>query len=439
MAVKRTNPDAIGKKVFKIFKTTTIVVVIAGVIGGSAYGISKAVNNKEEEPQTSSIVTTAPYVTNDNDFIDDSTTEPSTELENEDEELKSIIDQIMKVEFQPTDTYFQNYDITGSVSDELNALNNADTPETNSDETSYDWYQNGIIDSDKLYEKIIANSKNSGIEITTNVEEITKAFTKKAQGWLDYIKKAAPNYDVGTGLKNIDTLSIKDTPDSNYMSYYYPIENKMEVDYSYSIDNNLLPYSLDFCIVQVCTNKNGNLDWDFMTCAFAESAIEDYGDIDEAVNYKDEDEKIEMLATALDISYDDMKKAFLESDVKSTITNAIEPELKDKVPLVLELMDIACGGGDIPAGCDEKLYRSYCEGNYKTILIKNVEINEARKRFSTDKSIEEIENERIERRKKVINNKYSKFDMDSKMKEELDNKIKELDHIFYKNKYNYNK
>lgn len=432
MGLKQVNPGISRGKTFKIVRNLIIGGTIIAIIGTVTYHLGKNSGNNEE--QSTSIGATMPDVTNGNDFIDDATMDSSTKLENDNEELKSIIDQILKVEFQPTDTYFQNYDIKSSVSDELNALNNANASETNSEETSYDWYQNGIIDSDKLYEKIIANSKASGIEITTNVEEITKDITKEIQGCLDYVKQKAPNYDSKASLKNIDTLKIDDVADEDYMSNYDSKKNLIEIDVQYTQEKNLFEYNIPYALFKALVKQGDEVYWNFISQRFNEDLIMDYENrnID---NYKDEGYKVEMLAAATGKSYEEFNKYYLESDINSII-GAFEPEMpKEYVLSILKALDIACGYGDIPAGCDETKFRNNASAYAKAGLLDTCYIMKMKEVYKDGKSIDDAQNEIIEVTKKVLNDKYSPLSMDDQTKAELDKCSDQLNKISYGVKY----
>ncbi len=432
MGTKRVNLGISNSKTFKVARNLIIGGTIVAIIGTATYQLGK--NSANNEEQSTSIVSTTTDVTNSNDFIDDSTMDSTTKLQNDDE-LKSIIDQILKVEFQPTDTYFQNYDIKNSISDELNALNNTNASETNLEETSYDWYQNGIIDSDKLYEKIIANSKASGIEITTNVEEITKVITKEIQGCLDYVKQKVPNYDSKASLKNIDTLKIDDVADKDYMSNYDSKKNLIEIDLQYSQqEKNLLEYNISYALFQALVKQGDEVYWNFISQRFNEDLIMDYENrnID---NYKDEGYKVEMLAAATGKSYEEFNKYYLESDVNSII-GAFEPEMpKEYVLSILKALDIACGYGDIPAGCDEIKFKNDASAYAKVGLLDNYYIMKMKEVYKDGKPIDDAQNEIIEVTKKVLNDKYSPLSMDDQTKAELDKCSDQLNKISYGVKY----
>ena len=425
MANRRTA----GKN-YVLIKIPAIAIVISGIIG-TVYGVSKLIDNHNEKEPTS-IVTTAPDISNNDSFVEESTTDFNNITD--ETELKNLIDQILAVEFQPTDTYFQNYDTVNSVSDELNALNKTDEAET-SEEVSYDWYKNGVIDSDKLYEKIISNSKASGIKITTNVEEITKAFTKEVQGCLDYIKNKAPNYNSKTPLKNIDTITIDDaSSDKTYMANYYPNQNHIEIDYLYSIDKNLLTYNILYTTFQALENQNNNLLFDIFTQRFTEDSIMDYGNTN-VDNYKDDGYKVEMLAAATGKTYEELSEFYLESNIKSII-DAFEPEIPDEeVLLTLKFLDLACGHGNIPSGCNKTAFLNNASAKAKMGLLKNIYIREIKDVLKDGKSIDDAKNEITEFKKKILNDKYSPLSMDSQTEEQLEKNIYELDTIFFDMKY----
>lgn len=463
-------------KKYRIVKKVIIAGLITAIMGGSAYGISVAVKNNSND-ETLSLTTTESSTSNSYDEYENSSianddygvetdeeknisydfTQMKSYYEYQDnEELNALIDQIKKVEFEASDVDFKNYDIVGLTSNELSILKDkAKTYNFKLDKTSYDWYKNGVIDSNKLYDKIISNSKEKGMEITDGLKIITNNFTDNLQGCMNYLKEKEPSYDFTIPLYNINKITVEDIADKDYIAFYDYTKNNFEVDYLYTKNTSLLDYGIIFQTFELLENQsisNGevyitsfNMDasntqaspifWDFIIQRFSEDYTQDYRNIPTS-NYQDEEAKMEMIVAATGVSYDEFNNLFLKSDQKGLV-QAFEPELQDSETVfsIFEGSDIACGYGVIPDGCDEETFRNNASAYSKSTLLKNFYIKMLKEVYVNGKSVDEAENEILEVKKIILNDRYSPYNMDEETKAALDDFVAKLDNIFYGLKY----
>lgn len=438
------------------------VVLIAIGAGSGAYIYNQ--NNTPEEKDSISTSTTLSSDSVSSDSLDNdggsveksyTFTEMKSSYEYPDNaELNGIIDKIKGVSFESTDGYFYNYEIEDMISEELEYIkSNSGTYKFKMDNTSYDWYKNKEVDCNILYDKIIQNSKDKNIDINDGQEIVTRKFAENLQDCMNYIRQKNPNYDFTIPLYNINNLTVTNITDTDYASFYDYTKNNFEIDY----DNvgNAADYNIVFQLFQVLENQSVansdiyitsfNMDasntsatpifWDFIIQSFSEKYTGDYFG-GEAANYMDETNKIELIAEATGSSYETINRLFLTSDQEGLI-KLFEKEMQDSTMVftILELLDISCGYGSVPDGCDEVSFRSNAGAKARLLLLENYYIKMAKQIIVDNQSFDNLEDKMLEKKQTILNGRYDNYYMNSETEEQLYNAINGLDEIIFNMKY----
>lgn len=375
-------------------------------------------------------------------------------------ELNSVIDEIKDINYQTNNEYFDYYNIYEVPQREILELR-ADTDvifDENIGENTYDWYVGGKVNSEKLYNKILSNTKNKGIDVNQNVEEIIKSFCNNLQSCIDLIKSKKADYYFDAALKNIDELSISGFDDDIYMGFYDYSTNLLQSDYNYTKEQNIFDYNIIHETMHVLSNKTlsgGNyyangfniedmstsespLFLDFIT----ERIVDEYACElcpNKIVEYDMEKYYIDSVCNSTGINYGYVQNSYLDSDLNQII-DAFEPEFRDFnwVYATLDGLDLACGYGYIPDGCDANKFKTDVCFNSKVNLLKNGYVRIIKDMVNNKITYDKAKSEILKLKQKILVDKYYSNNVENEQIE-LNNCIERLDNIFYRLQYSKSK
>lgn len=150
-------------------------------------------------------------------------------------DLKKAINAIMQVEFEGTYEPFISYDIYSKPETELEYIYTTDYADSCNPDLypiDYNWYNNGIVDEDLLYQKIILNTRKGGIRLTEDCRRIAEMVAYVAQYNIDYMMENHPSFNFNIPLYHLDTVSVDTSDEEWYYSLYVYDTNRILVNFT---------------------------------------------------------------------------------------------------------------------------------------------------------------------------------------------------------------
>jgi len=159
-------------------------------------------------------------------------------------DFDKMLSDIMSVEYVSDYELFNEYDILSRPGKEMALFKELNPEFVISEEAydnkSYDWYQDGIVDEQKIYQKILFNNIKGIVVNDSNTMRAVKTVSEVLQFNLDLIKKRYPDYDMDLALYVIDNLTVTDYDTDDWVAFMSYGNNRIYI----SFDNIDSPTSL---------------------------------------------------------------------------------------------------------------------------------------------------------------------------------------------------
>lgn len=344
-------------------------------------------------------------------------------------ELNNVIDEIKNINYSSNNREFINFDIYSKPQVEINEivcnnLYNSSNPDDY--HISYDWYIDGVIDSNVLYNKILENNINSGIENTVEVKRIAKMVSIKLNDVVSYIRNKFPEFKFNIPFCNINSLTVNTSDEDWYYSLYVYNFDRILVNFNLGFDEDFFMRTVIHEIIHLMFNgivdfsdfyKNGSsidavstletpLKHDFIIEYLADFYSHDIFGEPTQEKYAMEYDCINQLclSTNKDINYFEDCVAHFD---QNGLLESFEEELRDVnfVYSTISALDKSCGYGYFPDDCNIDLFKTDCY-NYAVVnLLKNVYIRNI-KEYSIGQITYEEAIQNIEDFKQSLGNYY---------------------------------
>lgn len=350
--------------------------------------------------------------TNDNDstekqqLSEKATTEKhngiSQESTKNDAVLKKSIKAIIGFEYKGYREDFIDFDIFSKPEKELELIYNcdyADSCDSKLYPIDYDWYKNGVVDEDLLYERIVQNNRSEGILMTSDCKRIARMISQVAQDNIDYLKNKFPSFNFNIPLYHLDTVTVNTSDEEWYYSLYVYDFNRILVNFTdintekffrSTVSHELFHllnrgqtgldnvYIAGSSVDSLETSENP-LECNFINEYFVEEAsYAAFGEKQNIYSYNREEHLIRFLALSTDTSFDDFETVAFGMN-KSMIYDSFEKEVRNPnfVYSTLYALDISChySTGVIDTyGYDYFTFKDDCEIYATFNVMKNLYI-----------------------------------------------------------------
>ena len=147
--------------------------------------------------------------------------------------LKKAIAALMAVEYNGYSRDFINFDIYNQPEREIALIGSTDyTDITNPSlyPIDYNWYKNGVVDENLLYERIVENNTKANIRMTSDCKRIAKMIAYVAQYNINYLKKKVPSFNFNIPLYHLDNVTVNTSDENWYYSLYVYDFNRILVN-----------------------------------------------------------------------------------------------------------------------------------------------------------------------------------------------------------------
>ena len=318
--------------------------------------------------------------------------------EYDDSKLSEIINDIKNIDYDSNNSYFNNFNIYNMPKDEMYEISyraqlNSFNPSNYTFE--YDWFINGEIVEDILYEKIINNTINKNIKIDEELRNAARKIVQEASRNVKYFKENIPNFNFNIAFYNLNNLFVSKNEIFGCISYYESTENVISTNFNYINDDigfsvteshEVLHLFLNKSVggniicesgasIDLLDNDNSSLAICFMEEYFVQNiACKNLNRLD-LNDYVEEKEKINLLCYATNKNENYFEENFICSNQNAFISS-FEEELQDfkYVYSTLYALDLSCGYGKFPDDCNTDFFRKECFDFARFNLIKNAYI-----------------------------------------------------------------
>lgn len=284
-----------------------------------------------------------------------------------DKMLKKAIKAIMDFKYKGYHEDFIDFDIYSKPEKELELIYNTDYKHTCDPELypiNYAWYNNGVVDEDLLYKRIVQNNRNEGILMTADCKRIAKMLAQVAQNNIDYLKENQPSFNFNIPLYHLDTVTVNTSTEDWYYSLYVFDFNRILVNFTdihsedffrSTVSHELFHlfsrgevgmkkiFLAGSSIDSLDTHENP-LEQNFINEYFVETAsYSAFGEVPRVHSYERERCIIELISRSTDTDFDDFESVAFGTD-KSMIYYAFEEEFRNPnfVYSTLYAYDLSC-------------------------------------------------------------------------------------------------
>ena len=359
------------------------------------------------------------------------------------DDLNSIIDQIKSIKYISSYDEFNEYDVYSKPMIEANNILSTNyTVDYDKYPINYDWYKNGVVDENALYNKIINNIKNEQIDNNHYIDKIAKEVSVTLKYNINLIKKVNPDFKFNLAFYNLNNLVVNTTTQDDCAAFYAPGSNTLCVNINYidgfdsfknTISHELFhlifnsclecdPFYFSGCGIDDTTTLENPLATDFLTELTAENFSYAAFNEEPSCLYDEEREKLNYicLCTGKDKKY--YESCVVNADIKGII-NSFEPEFRsvNYVYSILSSFDNSCGYGYFDENWDYTLFQSSSFNFAMFGLLKNAYV----------KIIKDVKLGKIN--KEEADYKINKLKSDMNFSDADDNYLKcvnELDNIY---------
>ena len=270
MKIKKTNDN----NSINTYRTKKLISIILAATSVFSLASCKSEEEKKDytlPPETSS----STFIEGDSEKYDEFYTEVAPEemtqvileqttANNEEINYQEIINEINKLNYNSNYSVFNDYDILKrpSLEKEQIIAQNLNQPMNEKDyaNRNYDWYINGKVNEEKLYDKIIKNNfKRTGIS-DSNAKLIAKTIAETVQVNLDFMSEKYPNYNLDIALYGIDNLTVQDYPEGDFICFMDYGKIKVFVNFNNVNDISTLKYSMSHELFHLIFSKSLNRD-----------------------------------------------------------------------------------------------------------------------------------------------------------------------------------
>ena len=310
--------------------------------------------------------------------------------------LKKAIEAILACNRNDYSKDFLEYGLATQPEKELELIYNTDYYHaTNPDlyPIDYDWYQDGVVNEDLLYKRIIKNTIADGTLITSNCNRVAKMVAYVAQYNIDYIKERHPTFNFNIPLYLLDTVTVDTSTEDWYYSLYVFDYNEILVNFSHIESENFFRSTVSHEVFHLLTNGSVGMDiflsgsgvdsfdsnerpleQNFINEYFVERAS--YNAFGEPIlrnSYNYEKKHIELICLSTDTDFEDYESVAFGTD-KDFIYYSFEEEVRnpDFVYSTLCGFDLGCFYGYFPDDVDVFDLKSDCHMYSFTNLFKNL-------------------------------------------------------------------
>ena len=311
-------------------------------------------------------------------------------------ELCDIADSIKSIKYISYNKDFDNYDIYLTPEAELKEISVTEYIYRYEDyPINYEWYKNGVIDKEVLYNKIVQNDRSADINIDEKIDRAIKCVTDVAEGNINLLKKKNPKFKFNLALYNLNTLTVDYSDQSGCNAFYTPADNAMYMcpptdDFSYeelkpTVSHELFHMMFNACLsnydciyISGCSLDDTTFSGNPLTADFLyELTTEDFslevcGDIP-YITYFIERQRLDLLSVCTGKDNDYFKNCVTDMGVEKLL-NSFEPEFRSAnyVYSVLYALDMSCGYNKIFDDEEEMEAFESAASNYAYIgLLKN--------------------------------------------------------------------
>lgn len=350
--------------------------------------------------------------------------------ESNDEDLKNILNDIKQVNYYSNDTFFNNYDVYSMPLKEMNhILSNYkfDNIDNKKISENYDWYSNGVINKQVLYNKIVSNTEKLGVKIDDNLSKFITCIVNMLPETLNSIDKMSNNFDYSIAFHNIDNLTVNTTEDNSIVAYYTYFNNQIFINYSnidsyefleetisHEISHLVMNKSFseyDFlkygCSIDDESTKEAPLDLRFLEEYIAEEVSNKTLNKSEANYFAQEEEKINLLSCSTNYDKNSIISNYASGN-QNNLINMFEEEFQDfnYVYSTLNSLNISCGYEDLNLGDSEYSIRGEFNNYAKVQLVKNAYARVTKNYFKGNIDKSEFENQINNIKNTFVNTDY---------------------------------
>lgn len=361
--------------------------------------------------------------------------------------LKEAIGAILAFEYKGYREDFIKFDIYNQPERELELIYNTDYYDLCDPSLypiDYNWYKDGVVNEDLLYERIVKNNSKAGILMTPDCKRIAKMVAYVAQYNIDYLKETLPSFNFNIPLYHLNTVTVDTSNEEWYYGLYVYDTNRILVNFT-DIDTEkffrsnvshelfhlfargqvgLDKFYLAGSSVDTLETSERPLEQNFLNEWFVNRAsYVAFGEEPNKYFYDIEQQKIELICLSTDRDIYDFEALAFGVD-KSLMYYAFEEELRNPnfVYSTLCGYDVACYYGFLPEDVDLYMLKCDCE-IYATInVLKNAYIR-LLKEISSDEITYQEACKEIDAMKTLLQN----FDYDISTGKATD----ELENIFH--------
>lgn len=310
--------------------------------------------------------------------------------------LKEAIEAIIAYEYNGYNEDFIEFDIYNQPERELELIYNTDyfdSCDSSRYPIDYNWYENGVVNEDLLYKRIVKNNAKAGIPMTSDCKRIAKMVAHVAQYNIDYLKKVLPSFDFNIPLYHLDTVTVNTSDEYWYYSLYVYDYNRILVNFTDINTEEFFRATVSHEVFHLFARGQVGLDMVYFagssvdTLESPERPLEQnfinewfvdrasyvaFGEEPNKYSYDTEQLMLEAICLSTDSNIYDFEALAFGVD-KSLMYYAFEEELRNPnfVYSTLCGYDMACFYGYFPEGVDEFMLKSDCE-IYATInVLKN--------------------------------------------------------------------
>lgn len=214
------------------------------------------------EESVVSDVGTKENITGKEDTSDSDVTENEDEqTDNNSPDYDKMIADIMSINYVSDYELFNEYDIYNAPSRERDLIKEQNLESLIIDEEqfnnrSYNWYNNGVVDEEKIYNKILMNNIKGLIINGSDTKLVAKTVSEVLQFNLDLMKERHPDYDLDLALYAIDNLTVIDYDSEEFIAFMDYGKDRIYVAFNQISDLSTLKYSVSHELFHLINAKS---------------------------------------------------------------------------------------------------------------------------------------------------------------------------------------